>query len=96
MLDLDAIAERRAQALKQTSEAWRRAIWSTAFQKLSQGMSDGEVETFVAYCTSVAQFEAVVKFIEQRCAQSQAAPFSVVTSEAEASGQSPQAWFSGF
>lgn len=52
MLDLNRLAELRAEALKQSSESWRRALWSAQFQKLIQSLSDGEVESFIETSTS--------------------------------------------
>jgi uncharacterized protein involved in tellurium resistance len=96
MLDLDSLAEKRAQSLNQPSETWRTAVWEPLFQKLTQSMSDGEVEALVSYCPSVDHFEAVVRFLDQRCAQKKTSPFVVLDGEARAAGLSNEEWVKRF
>lgn len=93
MLDLNALADRRAQALNQKQEGWRQAIWGVGFQKLTQNMTDGEVEAFVAYCHNVSHFEKAVAYLEKRCAETNVTPFAIVAQEAGHSGTSPEQWF---
>lgn len=96
MLDMDSLAEKRAQSLNQPAESWRSAIWDDRFQKLTQNMSDGEVEALVSYCPSVQHFEAVVRFLEARCEQNKSAPFLVLSDEARAAGLSAEEWVKRF
>jgi hypothetical protein len=66
MLDLDTLAEERARSLNQQEKVWKDAVWSPAFQSLSQKMSDGEVELFLAMFNNVNGFESAVREIEQK------------------------------
>jgi hypothetical protein len=66
MLDLDSLAEERARTLNQQEKVWKDAIWSPAFQSLSQKMSDGEVELFLAMFNNVNGFEEAVREIERK------------------------------
>lgn len=92
MLDLDTLAERRAKSLDQVAEAWRAAIWSAEFQKLSTFMSDGEVEQLISFCPSVAHLQAVVKHLNSECASSGLSPFQVLIKNSESEGLNPGEW----
>jgi hypothetical protein len=96
MLDLDFLAERRARNLNQTEDQWRKVIWSSSFQKISARMSDGEVEALIDLCPSVAHLQSVVEFVEESSLQSGAAPFAVLTAEAEKAGISLADWVARF
>lgn len=61
MLDLDFLAEKRARDLNQPVEEWREAVWSQEFQELSKNMSDGEVSSFLASCSTPSDLLAKVK-----------------------------------
>ncbi len=61
MIDLDVLAETRAKKLSQDQTAWRRAVWTPEFQKLSQNLSDGEIELFFDSCRTVLHFEIMTK-----------------------------------
>ncbi len=92
MLDLDSLAEKRARVLNQQEDSWRTAIWSAAFQKISQNMTDGEVESLVSLCTCVTHFDSVVRYLFERTQASGVAPFTVLQQEARSAGQSPEEW----
>lgn len=92
MLDLDSLADRRAKSLNQGPEAWKAAVWSTEFQKLSQSMSDGEVETLISWCPTVKHLNQVIKFLDGKCGESGIAPFTVLTKVAEGDGLKPSDW----
>jgi hypothetical protein len=64
MLDLDSLAEKRARLLQQKDEDWRKALWSPAFQKISQTMTDGEIEGLLGHCTSPQQLDLILKFLQ--------------------------------
>lgn len=88
MIDLDRLAEQRAKTLNQKEDLWRRAVWSADFQKLSQSMSDGEVEEFLSLCPTVKHFEAVVRFLNGRSDS----PFTLISEEAKRAGLSLEQW----
>ena len=92
MLDLDNLAQKRAEFLQQKEDAWRAAIWSPEFQKLSTNMSDGEVESLVSLCPSVDHLKKVVKFLDERSSANGVAPYSVLTEEAAKAGVGPGDW----
>lgn len=92
MLDLDSLAESRARALNQGHDVWRAAVWSPAFQELSQTMSDGEVEAFIKFCPSVTHFEAAVRFLKDKAASTDKSPFKILVCEAESVGLKPDQW----
>jgi hypothetical protein len=92
MLDLDSLAEKRAKILNQQQESWRKAIWSGTFQKLTQNMSDGEVESLISFCPSVAHLEYIVGFLDSRVQASGQAPYTILTQEAGKAGISPEEW----
>lgn len=92
MLDLDSLAQARAQSLNEKEEEWRQAIWSSDFQRISVNMSDGEVETLVALCPSVKHFKNVVRFLEQKAKDQEVSPFTVLTQEASLAGMSLGDW----
>lgn len=90
MLDLDALADNRAKSLNQKSESWRKAIWSPPFQKLTQSMTDGEVESLIAACPSVGHLEWVVSYLDSQAGSEP--PFSVVQGAAKKAGLTPEEW----
>ena len=90
MLDLDSLAEKRAQTLNEGADKWQRAVWSAEFQKISSYMSDGEVEVLLASCKSVVQLEAVVAYLFKH--PSAATPYAVLNSDAKAAGKSLSEW----
>jgi hypothetical protein len=92
MLDLDSLAARRAQSLNEKEDNWKKAVWSQDFQKISANMSDGEVESLVELCSSVADFERVVKFLKERSERIGISPYSVLEQEAATAGISVDAW----
>ncbi len=92
MLDLDSLAEKRALALNQGKNDWFDAVWSMGFQKLSQSMSDGEVESLISWCSSVNHVYAVVKHLDGRCGEGGPSPFAVLMADAEADGMQPGEW----
>ncbi|MBX3021602.1 MAG: hypothetical protein KF799_07990 [Bdellovibrionales bacterium] len=92
MLDFDHLADQRAKTLQQEPEGWRKAVWNSTFQKLTQSMSDGEVEVLISHCPSVGHLEWVAAFLEKNVRESGPAPFSVLTAEAAKSGVSLEEW----
>ncbi len=92
MLDLDTLADRRAKTLNQGPEAWKAAVWGAEFQKLSQSMSDGEVEALISWCPTVKHLKKVVKFLDGKCSESGFSPFTVLTKVAEGDGLKPGEW----
>ena len=93
---MDALATRRAKHVGQDDQAWRQAIWGETFQKLTQSMTDGEVETFVGYCMSAKHLEAIARHIVQLCEHNQVPPFAVIQQTAEKQGLSALLWFLKF
>lgn len=91
MLDLDALAERRADTLQQDRAGWVKAVWSGPFQQINQNMSDGEVESLIALCPSAQAFESVVRFLASG-ATAHEAPYSRLESEAKSAGLSVDEW----
>lgn len=92
MLDMDALARQRAEALKQQFEAWKKAVWCADFQKISTSMSDGEVLSLLELCHSAAEFERVSRYLERRSGEIGLTPFSVLEQEAENEGITLEAW----
>lgn len=92
MLDLDALARQRAEALKQQYENWKKAIWCADFQKISANMSDGEVLSLVELCGSAGEFESVSGYLQRRSNEIGLTPYSVLEQEAENEGISLEAW----
>jgi hypothetical protein len=90
MLDLDTLAEKRAQTLNEKLESWSQVVWASDFQKLSANMSDGEVETLLGSCKSYRQLEAVVRFLTAKAAHT--SPYSVLIQEAKSTGQTLTDW----
>src|SRR4051812_38533863 len=92
MLDLDSLAHKCAQALNEREDLWREAVWSAAFQKLTQSMSDGEVEIFLTSCTSVSQLETVVRFLDEHPKRVNTSPYSILIQEAQDAGLGLADW----
>lgn len=83
MLDLDTLAEKRAQSVSENADRWRRMLWSPAFQTVSRNMSDGEVQILIDACASAAQLEKVILYLESRADQPAFAPYSILLQEAQ-------------
>lgn len=96
MLDLDFLADRQAKNLSQDPEDWRTAVWSEGFQKLSQNMSDGEVETLITFSPSVKRLQDIVSFLEHRSKELGTPPFTVLADEARLAGLSAAEWILRF
>jgi hypothetical protein len=92
MLDFDFLAEQRAKALNQSEDGWKKAVWKPEFQALSQSMSDGEVESFIALFSSVGKFAAAVEQLEHRLQNRTGSPHTLIQQEAERAGQTPEQW----
>ena len=86
MLDLDFLAEQQAHSLQQDQASWRQAVWNADFQKLTQSMTDGEVEIFISICASVPQFEIFVAQVKNACAKSSLTPFAALKNAAHGAG----------
>lgn len=63
MIDLKQLAQTRAQSLSQDVDAWVNSAWSPDFQRLSQALSDGEVEMFFTACHSVEDFRMMTSLM---------------------------------
>jgi hypothetical protein len=96
MLDLNHLANERALALNELPATWRAAVWSQEFQKLSQNMSDGEVENLVALCPSVAHLKALVHYLLEQSVTTGTAPYTLMMNEAKNAGTSPAEWVAKF
>ncbi len=89
---MDSLAEKRARDLNQDVEGWRGAVWDQAFQKISQGMTDGEVEAFVALCSSPEQLCSAAKYLEQQYIKSGTPPYTILSNEAANASVSVRDW----
>ncbi len=94
MLDLDHLAETRARSLNQSEEAWREALWSEDFQKLSQEMSDGEIEALIASCCHQDQFLSLVRYllIAIQSEGESESPFVILQKRAQQASKSLSDW----
>jgi hypothetical protein len=92
MLDLDELAERRAEALCQSGQQWKEMLWSRSFQKLSANMSDGEVENLLICCASTKQLETVMTFLAEHPQMSLCSPFEILVKEAQKSKLGMSDW----
>lgn len=92
MLNFDSLAAERAKALNQEEQVWKRAVWAPSFQAISQSMSDGEVESFIALFSSVPTFELAVSKLEERLRDQAMSPHSLIAQEAAAAGLTPDDW----
>lgn len=86
MLDLDSLAERCAKSLNEKQEMWLNAVWSADFQKVSQNMSDGEVEILLNNCKSVLIFETVLRYLLAHPDQGKTSPYTILVQGAGAAG----------
>lgn len=91
MLDMNALADSRAQTLSQKPDEWRQAIWSAGFQALTQSMTDGEVELFLRNCLEPKQLIKAVAHLQPRCLVGLKTPFEVIAEETAQS--SIEDWF---
>lgn len=94
MLDLDTLASSHAKTLHQQEEAWKKAVWSAPFQKLTQTMSDGDVEKLLVLCPSVSHLEAVVQFLTERQSASKNSPMLLLDQAAQQAGMGLGDWLS--
>lgn len=92
MLDLDTLAEKCAKSSNEEEKRWRTVIWSTDFQKVSQHMSDGEVEIMVLACRSVGNFETLIVFLTGHPEFGALSPFEIMGREAGKAGASLRDW----
>ncbi len=92
MLDLETLAENRARSLQQEAQEWRAAVWSEDFQKISQSMSDGEVEALIGFCPSVFHLKTIVKYLNVLFIQSGISPYTILEQEAAEAGMRPVDW----
>ena len=86
MLDLDAIASRRAESLRQESRDWLDAVWSAAFQALSARLTDGEVTELLALCRSAADLTLVTAKLGGAPSEPGRTPFEWIKDEASRAG----------
>ena len=91
MIDLDILAESRANQLGQDHEAWRKAVWTTAFHKLSQTLTDGEIESFFESCRTVNHFETMTKYLTSDVPEN-GITFSQVMDKVARSGYQMEEW----
>jgi len=92
MLDLDQLADNRAKTLNQQPEGWRKAIWSSGFQKLSTNMTDGEVEGLIALCPTVGHLEWVIGYLQSQALMAGTSPFTVLNAEAAKASLPLEQW----
>ncbi|MGE0527505.1 MAG: hypothetical protein AB7G93_09785 [Bdellovibrionales bacterium] len=92
MLDLDALAQVRAKNLGQEEQSWRNVLWSSAFQELTQNMSDGEVANLVSHCTSAPQLANLVQYLAGKARSLGQPPYTVLMNECETEGLDPASW----
>src|SRR5262245_18874886 len=92
MLDLDHLANQQALTVNELPEKWREAMWSAEFQKISQSMSDGEVEEFINLCPSVGHLKALVFYLQAKHDATGTAPFTLLKQEASSAGLNPEEW----
>ena len=92
MLDLDAIANQRAGALRQDGGAWREAVWTKAFQTLSARLSDGEVIELLGLCADATALGRVTEFLVDRTIDADLTPLDWLKREASTAGLAPDAW----
>ena len=92
MLDLNQLADGRARAVKEDVDLWRKAVWSPEFQKISQSMSDGEVEEIMHFCASAYQFQALARYLHERSECEGVSPFSLIVTESKKAGMQPADW----
>ncbi len=94
MLDLDSLADKCAKSLNQKAEAWRVVVWSAAFQKITQSMSDGEVEALLANCASTGHLEVVLRFLDEHPLRQSESPYVILQQEAQKTGLGLRDWIS--
>lgn len=92
MLDLDSLAVQRARVLQEGEDSWKKAVWSPEFQKISQSMSDGEVEEIVGICGSGEDLIALARFLDKVSEKTGATPYTVGMAEAAKAGLSLADW----
>ena len=92
MLDLDSLAEKRAREANEKQESWLNVVWGADFQSLAKNMTDGEVETLLKACRSLAQLQDVMEFLMVDASFGKGSPFAVLMNEAKAAGQSLGDW----
>lgn len=91
MIDLDILAESRANKLGQDHEAWRKAVWKTSFHTLSQTLTDGEIESFFESCRTVRHFEVMTQYLMDGDAVS-GITFSQLMDKVARSGYQMEEW----
>jgi hypothetical protein len=92
MLDLDSLAEKRAQTVNEQKDHWHKSVWSAGFQKISASMSDGEVEALLTSCKSFMQLDAVVAYVSVHTSLGRSTPFSILAQESKAAGLELDEW----
>ncbi len=94
MIDLDRLARKCAALKNEPPESWCTAVWSPAFQKVSQSMSDGEVEKFLQSFATFSQIEVVIRFLDEHPNRDFTAPFAILIQEAKEAGLGLGEWIS--
>ena len=92
MIDLDSLAEKQAKSLNEIESGWREAVWSSEFQKISESMSDGEVESLISVCPSLRHFDAVIKFLYSQESAKGSSPYLVLLESARDAGLDLATW----
>ena len=92
MLDLDAIADRRAKTLSQDAPPWRAAVWSAPFQDLSSRLTDGEVIDLLDLCANAGELDQMTRVLVERAVDADLTPLDWLKREAAAADLSPLAW----
>lgn len=92
MIDLDQLAEIKAQKTGQNQQAWQAAVWNPEFQRLSQSISDGEIESIIDSSRTVRHFEIITKFLSDSVFSS-GITFSELLDKVARSGYQLKDWF---
>jgi hypothetical protein len=92
MIDLTQLAESRAHDLGQSEKPWIDSAWSADFQRLSQSLSDGEIEQFFQSCGSVEEFRVMTSLLIETI-HSQGITFGDILSKVSRTGFLLNEWF---
>lgn len=92
MLDLDAMASRQAQQFGQPAETWKSVIWSETFQRLTQNMSDGEVELLISHCPTPSHLQFASEYLEVQSKSMGKSPYQILQDECAQKGIAPGEW----
>ena len=92
MLDLDNLAERCARTSNEEEETWRHVIWGADFQKVTQFLTDGEVELLLTNCPCASACEQLIRFLANHPDMGARSPMEIMGLEAGRAGVSMSDW----